>query len=229
MPVALLAIVLLLTSTVWDGVYTTAQATRGQVVYDRQCSTCHGWDLSGRNARPLKGDVFYRNWGEDSLGSLFTVVRDSMPRNAPGTLSEQDYLDVVAYILQRNEYPAGATDLTTAGVGDIQVVGKSGPAPVPNFSLVRVVGCLQETAGTWRLTQASEPARTRLPAPSTGDERRRSDATPAGRLTFELMDTYGATDGHAGQRVEVKGLLMRGPSDKLNYSSFQMLADRCEP
>lgn len=229
MPVAVIAIVLLLTSTVWDGVFTTAQATRGQVVYDRQCSTCHGWDLAGRNARPLKGDVFYRNWGEDSLGSLYSVVRDSMPRNAPGTLSEQDYLDVVAYILQRNDYPAGVNELTRAGVGDVQVVGKNGPAPVPNFSLVRVVGCLEETAGTWRLTRASEPARTRLPAPSVGDERRRSDAAVGGTGTFELMDTYGATDGHAGHRVEVKGLLMRGPSNKLNFSSFQMLAERCAP
>lgn len=229
MHMALLVFLAALVSTVWDGVFTNAQATRGQVVYDRQCSTCHGWDLAGRNARPLKGDVFYRNWGEDSLGSLYSVVRESMPRNAPGTLSEQDYLDVVAYILQRNEYPAGSTELTRTAVGDVQVVGRSGPAPVPNFSLVRVVGCLEEAAGTWRVTNATEPSRTRLPAPSVGDERRRSETAAGGTQTFELMDTYGATDGHAGQRVEVKGLLMRGPSNRLNFSSFQMLAERCTP
>jgi mono/diheme cytochrome c family protein len=219
---------LALLTTVWDGVYTTEQAARGQVVYDRQCSTCHGWDLAGRNARPLTGETFFRSWGEDSLSSLYTVVHDSMPRNAPGTLTDQEYLDIVAYLLQRNEYPAGSRELTRDLVPDVQVVGKNGPAPVPNFSLVRVVGCLEERpGGVWIVTRASEPARTRTPAPSTGDERSRSDASAPGAQEFELMDAYAATDGHSGKKVEVKGLLMRGPKSKLNFSSLQPLADSC--
>jgi mono/diheme cytochrome c family protein len=223
----LIAAVVALAATVWDGVYTVEQATRGQETYDRMCSTCHGWDLAGRNARPLKGDVFYKAWGEDSLSSLFTVVKESMPRNAPGSLSEREYVDIVAYLLQRNDYPPGSSELTRERIPDVQVIGKGGPAPVPNFSLVRVVGCLQEDSGVWTLTNGSEPARTRTPAPSTGDERARIESAPLGTHTFELMDTYDATTGRGGHKVEVKGLLMRGSKDKLNFSSLQSLAAKC--
>ncbi|MEQ1908627.1 MAG: cytochrome c [Vicinamibacterales bacterium] len=217
-------------STVWDGVYTNEQAARGNDAYNANCAMCHRADLGGRQGRALVGSAFFESWGEDTLDSLFSVIRQRMPESRPGSLDEGTYLDIVAYILQRNEYPAGAASLTSESAKSIQVVGKNGPAPVPNFALVRVVGCLEEqSAGGWRLTRSGEPARTRDPAPSTGTEHDRSLATAPGELAFELMDAYDEPKGHAGKRVEVKGLLMRGTPNKVNFSSLQVLAPSCGP
>jgi mono/diheme cytochrome c family protein len=217
-------------ATVWDGVYTAAQAERGRAAYDRSCSVCHRADLGGGQARPLVGPKFWESWGEDVLGSLFSVMRERMPESAPGSLDDRTYADILAYILQRNEYPAGDRDLTTDTVKDIHVVGRNGPAPVPNFALVRAVGCLEERRpGVWVLTRSSEPYRTRDPAASRGDERARSLATPLGNHEFELMDAYDEPSGHTGQKAEVKGLLMRGKTDRLNFSSLQVLDSACLP
>ena len=217
-------------SSVWDGVYTTEQAARGNTAYNTHCAVCHRPDLGGAEGRRLFGKPFFDSWGEDTLDSLFAVIRERMPASRPGSLDEATYLDILAYILQRNEYPAGAAALTVDTVKTVQVVGKNGPQPVPNFALVRVVGCLEDVGGgLWRLVSSSEPARTRDPAPSRGTELDRSRATPAGAQSFNLMDAYDAPNGHAGHRVEVKGLLMRGTPSRINFSSLQVLAEACEP
>ncbi len=217
-------------STVWDGVYTADQATRGKAAYEANCSVCHRADLGGAEGRPLVGSKFWESWGEDSLSSLYSVIRERMPASAPGSLTDRTYTDILAYILQRNEYPAGNRELTPESVESIQVVGKNGPAPVPNFALVRVVGCLEERGpGKWQLVRSSEPFRTRDPAPSRGSERERSVATSLGDQMFELMDAYDEPLGHSGQKAEVKGLLMRGPINRVNFSSFQILAPTCSP
>lgn len=215
-------------TTVWDGVYTAEQAMRGNAAYNTTCAACHRTDLGGGEARPLVGTKFWESWGEDSLDSLYSVVRERMPASNPGSLDDRTALDIVAYILQRNELPAGTTALTREGVRDIQVVGRDGPKPVPNFALVRIVGCLEATAnGGWRITGAGEPARTREPAASRGAERERSLRAPRGTGVFELMDAYDEPQGHAGQKVEVKGLLMRGAPDRVNFSSMQQLDTSC--
>lgn len=227
--VTALALVVALT-TVWDGVYTAEQAGRGNTSYNTSCAVCHRPDLGGGQARPLVGTKFWESWGEDSLSSLYSVIRERMPASKPGSLDDATYLDILAYILQRNEYPAGTAELTADSVKVIQVVGRNGPAPVPNFALVRVIGCLEDRGkGAWRLARSSEPARTRDPAPSTGSERERAAATALGGQEFELMDAYDEPAGHAGQRVEVKGLLMRGTPNRVNFSSFQMLESSCGP
>jgi mono/diheme cytochrome c family protein len=217
-------------SSVWDGVYTVEQASRGNAAYNTHCAVCHRSDLGGREGRPLVGKPFFDSWGEDTLGSLFAVIRERMPASKPGSLDESTYLDILAYILQRNEYPAGSAELTGSAVNSIQVVGKEGPRPVPNFSLVRIVGCLEDLGkGGWRLIRSSEPARTRDPAPSKASELGRSKDTPLGNQAFVLMDAYDEPQGLAGQKLEVKGLLMRGSPDKVNFSSLQVLAPSCAP
>jgi hypothetical protein len=217
-------------STVWDGVYTAEQATRGSAAYTTNCAICHRPDLSGGEGRRLVGTNFWESWGEDSLSSLFEVVSQRMPENRPGSLDQSTYLDIVAFILQRNELPAGTTPLTLEAVKTIQVVGKNGPQPVPNFALVRVVGCLAKRGdGDWLLTKSSEPARTRDPAPSKGSELERSTNAVLGNGVFELMDAYDQPAGQDGKRVEVKGLLMRGNPNKVNFSSFQVLNGGCSP
>ncbi len=62
-----------------------------------------------------------------------------MPRGAPATLSDKTYVDIVSYVLKVNEFPAGAQELRVEDLPRIQLIGKDGPEPVPDFSLVRVV------------------------------------------------------------------------------------------
>src|SRR4029450_13842529 len=125
--------------TVWDGAFTDAQATRGEVVYAKECASCHGEDLTGQQSR-LMGDRFMRDWREDNLNNLFRRTRAVMPRRAPGTLTDNQYLDVVAYVLQQNGFPDGMQELTVEAAPAIQLVAKEGPQPVPEFALIQITG-----------------------------------------------------------------------------------------
>ena len=98
--------------SVWDGVYTEEQAKRGEELYEKQCSPCHGDKLAGReSAPPLTGGAFLSNWNGLTLGDLFERVRKTMPQNAPGKLSRQQNADILAYMLKFNEFPSGKTEL----------------------------------------------------------------------------------------------------------------------
>ena len=100
--------------TVWDGVYTTAQATRGKAIYSAECQKCHGENLGGgfdpaEQVPSLKREDF--GLTRRDLNNLYGFVLESMPRNEPGNLSAGNTVDVIAYILQQNGFPAGGTDL----------------------------------------------------------------------------------------------------------------------
>jgi len=98
--------------SVWDGVFSSDQAKRGQPVYVEKCASCHSSDLSGgESAPPLTGGTFMSNWDGLPVGDLFKRMKDSMPQNAPGSLSGQDNADILAYMFQVNGFPAGKTDL----------------------------------------------------------------------------------------------------------------------
>jgi mono/diheme cytochrome c family protein len=98
--------------TVWDGVYTQDQATRGQTLYNKECAACHGPALSGGEEAPaLSGGAFTANWNGLTVGDLFERVRVSMPEGRPGTLSRQQNADILAYILSGNQFPAGNGEL----------------------------------------------------------------------------------------------------------------------
>jgi mono/diheme cytochrome c family protein len=99
--------------SVWNGVYTTAQAERGQLVYAGQCSRCHGEHLGGNRAYPLAGEPFMDHWDAHTLWQLFRRIRDTMPPAEAGTLSAADARDVLAYVLQQNGFPAGAPSSRT--------------------------------------------------------------------------------------------------------------------
>ena len=73
------------TAKIWDGVYSVAQAKRGEASYASHCVRCHGSDLlgSGRQGRQLKGDSFWQTWQSNSLQSLFAKMQGSMPRDDP--------------------------------------------------------------------------------------------------------------------------------------------------
>ena len=94
--------------TIWSGVYTEAQAYRGEKVADTTCIGCHGPKLDGGDSGPkLVGEAFMANWSSQSVGVLFDWLREAMPAEAPGTLSKNDAAAVIAYILKLNKIPAG--------------------------------------------------------------------------------------------------------------------------
>ncbi len=99
-------------ATVWDGVYTTEQADRGAVIYRRECASCHGDGLNGVDESPaLVGTTFLSNWNAQSVGDLVDLTRKSMPKDNENTLTRQQYVDVTAYVLRANRFPAGAAEL----------------------------------------------------------------------------------------------------------------------
>ena len=216
--------------TVWDGVFTPEQATRGQAEYARACAGCHRDDLAGYNSA-LVGAKFMDRWREDSLFSFGDLVLRTMPRNSPASLSQSRYSDIVAYVLQFNGFPAGTKELAWDDLRPIRIEAKAGPQEVPNFSLVTVVGCLSRDGdGTWVVGQASEPVRTREPKDSTLEERKSLAAKPLGKHVFHLLDPAGVqSNPPAGHKVEAKGFLIRQPSgDRLNPTSLQPVADSCK-
>jgi S-disulfanyl-L-cysteine oxidoreductase SoxD len=208
--------------TVWDGVYTAAQAARGQAQYESTCRSCH-------REGPRRAEAFMRDWQGTGLDGLFNQIRMTMPASAPGSLSDAAYFDIVAYMLQVNTFPAGTSDLNAEAIRSIRVEGKNGPEPVPNFALVQVVGCL--AAGpdaAWILGNASEPTRTKDPTASTDDGLKTSQATALGSGTFQLLNIYPRPDAYTGHKVEAKGFLIRDPAgDRLNITSVQSLAPGC--
>jgi mono/diheme cytochrome c family protein len=98
--------------SVWDGIYTQAQADRGKQLYSDACASCHGPELTGGEmAPPLVGGDFQSDWNGLSVGDLFERMRISMPQNAPGSLSAAQNADVLAFVLAQNKFPAGTAEM----------------------------------------------------------------------------------------------------------------------
>jgi mono/diheme cytochrome c family protein len=100
--------------TVWDGVYSDAQAKRGEALFGDKCAMCHGADLSGGDAPSLVGSEFSGNWDDLSLGDLAERIRVSMPQDNPQSLTRDQVADLITLILKRNNVPAGQADLPAA-------------------------------------------------------------------------------------------------------------------
>jgi mono/diheme cytochrome c family protein len=93
-------------------VYTAEQSKRGEPLYGQHCASCHGTMLEGGEMAPaLAGGAFNANWNGLSLGDLFERIRISMPQNSPGSLSRQQYVDILAVMLGAGEFPRGKTEL----------------------------------------------------------------------------------------------------------------------
>lgn len=102
--------------SVWDGVYTSAQAARGQQVYTQHCVECHESDMQGNGEAPaLVGGQFVSDFDGETLRSLWHLIHRTMPQNAPESLSPKMYAEVLAYILQANGFPAGSRKLSDRG------------------------------------------------------------------------------------------------------------------
>lgn len=126
-----LAFVTAIGSLVWSPVgslaadkpaaYTAGQAALGATLFSANCSRCHGADLQGIAAPPLAGSAFMGNWKGDTAADLYALMSTEMPQDRPGTLKPDQYLAILAFVLQRNGYPAGTAPLGPAQLRQITI------------------------------------------------------------------------------------------------------------
>ncbi len=220
--------------TVREPVFTAAQAERGKLVYEANCVTCHLEDLegsanptAGARGAPLVGTRFVQDFGESKVSALFNKMKRDMPSGRPGTLSDQEYLDVTTYVLQKNKFPAGAADLTTDVADAVWIPGAGGGEGLQNYTFVSSVGCLhQDPTRSWLLTNAGELKKTEPSAAPAG-------ATDAGQqpgeFTFRLLDAISHNpEPHNGHKVRVTGHMVRlGAEIRVNVTSLQMVGASC--
>ena len=207
--------------TVWDGVYTEAQATRATGVFGASCAGCHTLTPDGN--RPLSGETFWQSNTQKSVAELLGYVSKNMPNGNGGSLSPENYNDLVALILKSNGFPAGKAELTAASVEGVQIISKDGPGELPANTLVRVVGCLAKTGNEWTLTSATAPVRTDKTAATP------EDATVAlGTRTIALKFVLTKLDSFVGKRMSVSGMLLgAGGADGLNVAVVNRVAETC--
>jgi hypothetical protein len=203
---------------VWDGVYTGAQATRGAEIYNEHCVQCHTAGLIAG----LSGNRFMDDWREDNLKSLFDQAKRSMPGDDPGTLSDQQYLDVLAFVLKKNGFPEGRKELSTAMLATILIMGRDGPAPLPNGAFVQTVGCLTKVAeGSWKLTKATPLVRSRTLRDLKSGELKSFEQQRLGKdeivLTTRRFLRFKSSDpdlsAFTDQKIVAEGRLVREASD----------------
>jgi mono/diheme cytochrome c family protein len=207
--------------TVWDGVYTEAQATRGVMAFGQSCAGCHA--LAAEGKAPLVGDAFWKSFAQKTVGDLLEFVSTYMPNGTPGSLTEPTYRDIVALMLKSNGFPAGTTELEASTTANVQIVQKDGRTELPANALARVVGCLVKSGADWVVTNATTPERAERAA-SAGE-----DATkPLGSRTMALKFVVTKLDALAGSRVAVSGLLIgEGGVDGINVTTVNRVAPKC--
>lgn len=100
------------TMSVWNGVYTEAQAERGAAGFTGHCANCHGANLAGTGEAPaLVGPQFLSDFDGLSAGDLFDRIRTTMPQDNPGSLTRDQYADILAFLLKANGMPSGPKEL----------------------------------------------------------------------------------------------------------------------
>jgi mono/diheme cytochrome c family protein len=113
----------LLALTVWDGVYTEEQASRGRTLYEKECAGCHLDTLQGDGLAPgLVADSFTYRWQDGPVSDLFIVIKATMPADRPSALQDQEYSDIIAYLLKKNHYPSGSSELSK-NQADLKEIG----------------------------------------------------------------------------------------------------------
>ncbi len=112
------------------GPFTADQASAGRAIYQATCTTCHLPDMKGTfEAPPLAGANFLNTWRNRPTSDLFTRIRNTMPISNPGSLSDQDAANLVAFILQANGAIAGTQAMTPQTIVPIGAVANGGAPP----------------------------------------------------------------------------------------------------
>ena len=142
------------TRSLSEGVYSAVQGSRGQQLYKAQCASCHGNALEGTSGPPLAGDGFLATWGARPLVNLVDKIQKTMPFTLPGSLSRSQSMELAAYVLQADKFPAGTAELTEPALPQIvfptvrkvavpdaaRVAGSSLPPPEGNLAeLMRAI------------------------------------------------------------------------------------------
>jgi mono/diheme cytochrome c family protein len=213
--------------TVWDGIYTDAQAQRGRGFYAEHCASCHGASLEGAEHRALKGDRFWATWQDTTVDRLLNHVSLNMPHSEDGslkgTLGARVYADIVAHILNANQFPAGSTELTEASAAGVRIIRKDGSGELPAGSLAHVVGCLEKGTGrNWKLVKGSRPARVL-------DGQAVDRSAPLGDREYALMFVLTPLDKFVGHRMSVRASLMgEGGAQGLNVTTIESVSPTCQ-
>jgi mono/diheme cytochrome c family protein len=212
--------------TARDAVYTAAQAERGKQIYQEHCVRCHLEELdgsanptAGARGAPLVGGRFVQDFGESKVSALFNKMKRDMPSGQPGSLSDQQYLDLVTYVLHRNSFPAGTAELTSELADEAWIPGAGGADGLQNYTLVSAVGCLnQDPTRSWFLNDAEELKDMK----ASTSERQRGFA-------FRLLDAISYNpEPHNGHKVRVTGYMVRlGAEIRVNVTSLEMVAASC--
>jgi len=211
--------------SIWDGVYTTAQAERGKLVYDARCSRCHASDLRGVRGAALAGDAFMLHWDAHSVGRLFQMIRDTMPPDGSATLTETEQIETVAFVLQQNGFPPGSSELPAdpTVLGGIQIKSNTS-SPLRTGALVQVSGCLRQDAGGWLLTRSTDLEATSLDDPAN----RASPPRARGDRVVRLMNVFPNPAAHRGHTMVAKGFLVRDDAgDRVNVATLEMIDAAC--
>ena len=220
--------------TTRDAVYTQAQAERGQQAFESgTCVRCHLITLEGREqggggngGAPLKGLRFIQDFGESRLSKLVNKMRLDEPKENPGSLTEQAALDMAAYILSKNEYPAGNTELTSEVANATWIPGPPGATGVANYTLVRSVGCLhRDPSNSWLLRNAAAVT----PVEGNPAGAPVSAAASAPTNTFRLLNAFNHNaEAFANQGVQATGYLIRlGAEIRISLTELQAAAMPC--
>ena len=101
------------------GIYTAHQATRGKAHYDAFCAPCHAGDLSGTlaadsGAPPLRGTPFVVSIEKKGISAVFDYLKTTMPADDPASLKDSEYVEILAFLIHANGFPAGTRELTAA-------------------------------------------------------------------------------------------------------------------
>jgi mono/diheme cytochrome c family protein len=95
-----------------DGYYTQQQADDGKIKFNNHCATCHRPNLKGGLGPALIGDPFVEKWTDQPVSGLYDYIHSAMPQTAPGSLPPDQLNPIVAFILSKNGFPAGDTELS---------------------------------------------------------------------------------------------------------------------
>jgi mono/diheme cytochrome c family protein len=89
--------------------FTADQVASGEEIYDRRCQDCHGSTLDNGEfgGAPLNGSFFQQHWGNGSVAALVAFAKAKMPPDRPGSLTDENYADLAAFLLDANGYPKG--------------------------------------------------------------------------------------------------------------------------
>jgi mono/diheme cytochrome c family protein len=189
-------------TSVTDGVYTSEQAMRGQAIVESHCTECHGETLRGLEGPELVGRLFIASWNALTLGDLFRKTTE-MPKDGVGRVTDRERIDAIAYLLQANGFPPGASELASDRdlLGRI-AMGSTTNGPIPG-AMVKATGCLTSGPGNqWVLT---------------------------GEQPLRLMNVFPRPTAHVGKMVLVTGLFVRAPvGDALNVVSIEGAGRPCE-